>query len=152
MCTKEQPEDNKLICITIKALSTEDLTTAFKLTVFTRMDAAATIIFVPGKMRHLSEGGYYSRVASIRGMCMHVLLPIYDTVDNNITLTFRFVSVPFFWNDSTVLRSVFRPFYGPSFDRSAVRLSAVLRSVFRAFYGNEQRQLYDVQVRRNGTF
>ena len=77
MCTKEQPEDNKLICITINALSMEDLTT-FKLTVFTRMDAAATIIFVPGKMRHLSEGGYYSRVASIRGMCMRVLLSIYD--------------------------------------------------------------------------
>ena len=34
------------------------------------------------------------------------------TVDNNITLTFRFVSVPFLWNDSTVLRSVFRTFYG----------------------------------------
>ena len=57
----------------------EDLTT-FKLTVFTRMDAAATIIFVPGKMRHLSEGGYYSRVASIQGMCMHMLLSIYAIV------------------------------------------------------------------------
>ena len=80
MCNKEQPEDNKLICITIKVLSTEDLTTTFKLTIFTRMDAAATIIFVPGKMRHLSEGGYYSRVASIRGMCMCVLLSTYDII------------------------------------------------------------------------
>ena len=66
-----------LIC---EVLSTEDLTTTFKLNVFTRMDAAATIIFVPGKMRHLSEGGYYSRVASIRGMCMHMLLSTYAIV------------------------------------------------------------------------
>ena len=49
------------------------------------------------------------------------------TVDNNIALTFRFVSVPFLWNDLTVLWSV-----------------------FRAFYGNKQEQLSDVQVRRNG--
>ena len=37
---------------------------------------------------------------------------VIHTVDNNITLTFCFVSVPFLWNDSTVLRSVFRAFYG----------------------------------------
>ena len=35
------------------------------ITVFAQMDAAATIIFRSGKMRHLFEGGYCSRAATI---------------------------------------------------------------------------------------
>ena len=80
----------------------------------------------------------------------YVVMCMVRTVDNNITLTFRFVSVPFFWNDSTVLRSVFRPFYGPSFDRSAVRLSCVLwkrtKTVVRRTGASERNDLRDYRT------
>ena len=64
--------------------------------------------------------------------CEHTYLCMYSRQQYNVNVSFCFRSVFLERFDrstvrlSTVLRSVFRPFYGPSFDRSAVRLSCVL--------------------------
>ena len=56
---------------------------------------------------------YLKKVSSKEVICMFSSLPCKRiTVDNSIVLTFRSVSVPFLRNDSTVLPSIFRAFYG----------------------------------------